>query len=88
MIRRELTADGLVLVRSSVRVELHAADGSIVEGRDATPAERAEHERWESGRTRESSRLVDPRRVAAREARVGVQAQPETLTARMASRAS
>lgn len=69
MIRRELTSDGLVLVRSSVRVELHAADGSIVEGRDATPAERAEHERWEAGRTPESVRLVDPRRAAAREER-------------------
>ncbi len=72
MIRRELTADGLVLVRSSVRVELHAADGSIVEGRDATPAERADYEAWAAGHTpATATRLVDLRRIAAREARMG-----------------
>ena len=48
MIRRQLTADGSILIRSSLRTELHAEDGTLVEGRNATAAERAAHEAWEA----------------------------------------
>ena len=48
MIRRDLQADGTILVRSWLRTELHGPDGSIIEGRNTTDAERAEHEAWEA----------------------------------------
>ena len=48
MIRRDLQSDGTILVRSWLRTELHGPDGSIIEGRNTTDAERAEHEAWEA----------------------------------------
>ena len=50
MIRRTLQPDGLVLVESELRVELHDAAGTIVEGRAPTASELAQLRAWASGR--------------------------------------
>ena len=49
MIRREITPEGLILVKGELRVELHDLAGNIVDGRDPTPAERAAHAQWAAG---------------------------------------
>lgn len=65
MIRREVTPEGLILIRAASRIELHDMAGNIVEGRDTTEAEKLEHAAWEGAlapaeRLKRPARLDDP----------------------------
>lgn len=63
-IRRTLLDDGTIRIESELRVEIHDAAGTIVEGRDATPTDAASVRAWATGRERGLSERLAPTAAA------------------------